>query len=74
MFSDGVVRLVEKGVITNTRKLLHPGKIVVGSFLGSQELYKWANDNAQCEFHRQEYVNDPFVIAQNEKMSLLIPP
>ena len=68
MFSDGVVRLVEKGVITNTRKTLHPGKIVVGFILGSQELYKWANDNPQCEFHRQEYVNDPFVIAQNEKM------
>ena len=68
MFSDGVVRLVEKGVITNTRKTLHPGKIVVGFILGSVELYKWANDNPQCEFHRQEYVNDPFVIAQNEKM------
>jgi len=68
MFSDGVVRLVEKGVITNTRKTLHPGKIVVGFILGSQALYKWANDNPQCEFHRQEYVNDPFVIAQNEKM------
>ena len=68
MFSDGVVRLVEKGVITNTRKTLHPGKIVVGFILGSVELYKWANDNPQCEFHRQEYVNDPFIIAQNEKM------
>ena len=68
MFSDGVVRLVDKGVITNTRKTLHPGKIVVGFILGSQELYKWAHDNPQCEFHRQEYVNDPFVIAQNEKM------
>jgi acetyl-CoA hydrolase len=68
MFSDGVVRLVDKGVITNTRKTLHPGKIVVGFILGSSELYKWANDNPQCEFHRQEYVNDPFVIAQNEKM------
>ena len=68
MFSDGVVRLVDKGVITNTRKTLHPGKIVVGFILGSQELYKWAHDNPLCEFHRQEYVNDPFVIAQNEKM------
>ena len=31
-------------------------------------LYKWADDNPLCEFHRQEYVNDPFVIAQNERM------
>ena len=68
MFSDGVVRLVEKGVITNSRKTLHPGKIVVGFILGTQALYSWAHDNPVCEFHRQEYVNDPFVIAQNEKM------
>ncbi len=68
MFSDGVVRLVDKGVITNSRKTLHPGKIVVGFILGSSALYKWAHDNPLCEFHRQEYVNDPFVIAQNEKM------
>jgi 4-hydroxybutyrate CoA-transferase len=68
MFSDGVVRLVETGVITNARKTLHPGKIVVGFVLGTQALYKWTDDNALCEFHRQEYVNDPFVIAQNEKM------
>src|SRR5512143_743590 len=68
MFSDGVVRLVEKGVITNARKSLHPGKIVVGFILGTQSLYKWADDNPLCEFHRQEYVNDPFVIAQNDKM------
>src|SRR5512140_963626 len=71
MFSDGVVRLVEKGVITNARKSLHPGKIVVGFILGTQALYKWADDNPLCEFRRQEYVNDPFVIAQNDKMVAL---
>jgi 4-hydroxybutyrate CoA-transferase len=68
MFSDGVVRLVEAGVITNARKTLHPGKIVVGFVLGTQALYTWVHDNPLCDFHRQEYVNDPFVIAQNEKM------
>jgi 4-hydroxybutyrate CoA-transferase len=68
MFSDGVVRLVDSGVITNARKTLHPGKIVVGFVLGTQSLYEWVHDNPLCEFHRQEYVNDPFVIAQNEKM------
>ncbi len=68
MFSDGVVRLVEKGVITNSRKSLHPGKIVAGFVLGTQALYNWVDDNPLCEFHRQEYVNDPFVIAQNDKM------
>ncbi len=68
MFSDGVVRLVEAGVITNARKSLHPGKIVVGFVLGTQALYTWVHDNPLCDFHRQEYVNDPFVIAQNDKM------
>ena len=74
MFSDGVIRLVEKGVITNAHKTLHPGKIVAGFMFGTQALYKWADDNPLCEFHRQEYVNDPFVIAQNERMVASIPP
>jgi len=68
MFSDGVVRLVEQGVINNACKTLHSGKIVAGFVLGTHSLYKWVNDNPLCEFHRQEYVNDPFVIAQNERM------
>jgi acetyl-CoA hydrolase len=68
MFSDGVVRLVEQGVINNSCKTLHPGKIVAGFVLGTHSLYEWVNDNPLCEFHRQEYVNDPFVIAQNERM------
>lgn len=66
MFSDGVVRLVEKGIITNARKSLLPGKIVAGFILGTQKLYRWAHNNPLCEFRRQEYVNDPFVIAQND--------
>ena len=68
MFSDGVVRLVEQGVINNACKTLHTGKIVAGFVLGTHALYEWVNDNPLCEFHRQEYVNDPFIIAQNERM------
>jgi len=68
MFSDGVVKLVEQGVITNSRKTLHSGKIVVGFVLGTHSLYEWVHDNPLCEFHRQEYVNDPFIIAQNDRM------
>ncbi|HTX91146.1 MAG TPA: acetyl-CoA hydrolase/transferase C-terminal domain-containing protein [Anaerolineales bacterium] len=68
LISDGVVDLFEAGVLTNARKTLHPGKIVIGFILGSQRLYKWVDDNPLCEFHRTEYVNDPFVIAQNERM------
>ena len=68
LISDGVIDLVEAGVLTNARKTLHPGKIVLGFILGSQRLYKWVDDNPLCEFHRTEYVNDPFIIAQNERM------
>ena len=68
MISDGVIDLVEAGVLTNARKSIHIGKIVIGFILGSQRLYNWVNDNPLCEFHRTEYVNDPFVIAQNDRM------
>jgi 4-hydroxybutyrate CoA-transferase len=68
LISDGVIDLVEAGVLTSARKTLLPGKIVLGFVLGSQRLYSWVNDNPLCEFRRTEYVNDPFVIAQNERM------
>ena len=68
LFSDGVIDLVNAGVLTNARKTLHPGKIVAGFILGTQKLYDWVNDNPMVEMHPTEYVNDPFIIAQNEKM------
>ncbi len=68
LFSDGVVDLVEKGVITGERKTLHPGKIIAGFVLGTQRLYDFIDDNGMVEFHPQDYVNDPFIIAQNERM------
>ena len=68
LFSDGVIDLVNEGVLTNARKTLHPGKIIAGFMLGTRNLYNWADDNPLIEFHRTEYVNDPFVIAQNERM------
>ena len=68
LFSDGVIGLVDAGVINNTRKTLHPGKIVAGFVLGTTRLYNWVDDNPLIELHRTEYVNDPFVISQNEKM------
>lgn len=68
LFSDGVIDLVNEGVLTNGRKTLHPGKIIAGFMLGTKTLYDWADDNPLIEMHRTEYVNDPFVIAQNERM------
>ena len=68
LFSDGVIDLVNAGVLTNAQKTLHPGKIVAGFMLGTKRLYDWADDNPLIELHRTEYVNDPFVVAQNERM------
>jgi len=68
LFADGVIDLVEAGVLTNARKTLHTGKIVAGFILGSQRLYDWVDDNPLIELHRTEYINDPFVIAQNDRM------
>lgn len=68
LFSDGVIDLVEQGVITNDRKTLHPGKMVGGFLFGSQRLYDFVHDNALIELHPTDYVNDPFIIAQNDNM------
>ena len=68
LFSDGVIDLVERGVITGERKSLHPGKIVAGFLMGTQRLYDFVNDNPIIELHPTDYVNDPFIIAQNRRM------
>lgn len=68
LFAEGVIDLVEAGVLTNARKSIHAGKIVAGFILGTQRLYKWVDDNPLIELHRTEYINDPFVIAQNDRM------
>jgi len=68
LFSDGVVQLVEMGVITGARKTLHPGKVVAGFLFGSQALYDFVEDNPIIELHPTNYVNDPFIIAQHDNM------
>lgn len=68
LVSDGVIDLVEAGVITCARKTIHPGKIIAGFMLGTKRLYQWADDFPLIELHRTEYVNNPFVIGQNYRM------
>ena len=68
MFSDGVIDLVDLGLITNARKTLHPGKIIAGFMLGTRRLHQFVHNNNLIEMHPIDYVNDPFIIAQNEKM------
>ncbi len=68
LFSDGVIDLVNAGVLTNAQKTLHQGKIIAGFIIGTKKLYEWVHNNPLIEFHRTEYVNDPFVIAKNDRM------
>ncbi len=68
MFSDGIVELVEAGVINCERKTLHPHKIIASFVLGSRALFDFIDNNPLIELHPVYYTNDPFVIAQNEKM------
>ncbi len=68
MFSDGIVDLVESGIINGEKKTLHPGKIIAGFVLGTRKSYDFLDNNPIIEFHPQEYVNNPFVISRNDKM------
>lgn len=68
MFSDGLVGLMERGIVTGERKNFHPGKVIAGFILGSRELYDFVHDNALIEFHPTDYVNNPFNIARNDRM------
>jgi len=68
MFSDGIIKLVEKGILTNEKKTLHPGKIITSFVLGSKKLYEFIDNDPLMEFHPSQYTNDPFIIASNDKM------
>lgn len=68
MFSDGMIELVDEGIITGDQKTLHHGKIIAGFVLGTRRAYDYIDNNPVFEFHPQEYVNDPFVVAKNDKM------
>jgi acetyl-CoA hydrolase len=68
LFSDGLIDMVENGVITCARKSFHPGKIIAGFLFGTKRLYDFVDNNPLIELHPTDYVNDPFNIARNEKM------
>ncbi|MBL0334511.1 MAG: acetyl-CoA hydrolase/transferase family protein [Chitinophagaceae bacterium] len=68
MFSDCIIDLVEKDVINNKYKRIHPNKSVSSFALGSKKLYSYVNDNPSFAFLDIDYVNDPHVIRRNDKM------
>ncbi len=71
MFSDGVLPLLEKGVITNQHKKKHRGKSVTSFILGSKNLYNHVNDNPSIAVLGIDYVNDTAVIRQNPKVTAI---
>ncbi len=68
MFSDGILPLVEAGVITNRLKEVHPGRIVTSFVSGSQKLYDFCHDNLLVEFHPCDRTNDTALIRRNPKV------
>ncbi|HWR68465.1 MAG TPA: GNAT family N-acetyltransferase [Desulfomonilia bacterium] len=67
-FTEGIIDLIEAGVITCRKKTLHPGKIVSAFCMGTKKLYDYVHNNPFFEFQPCKYVNDPYVIARNDKM------
>lgn len=68
MCPDGIVDLMEAGIINGSRKTLHRGKAVAAFVLGTQKLFDYIHENPSFEFRSIAYVNDPFVVAQNDRM------
>ncbi len=67
-FTDGIIDLIEGGVVTCKKKTLHPGKIVASFCMGTKRLYEYVDNNPLFEFHPCQYVNNPYIISRNEKM------
>jgi acyl-CoA hydrolase len=68
MVVDGMVDLFNAGIVNNSKKTLHPGKMIGAFALGTQKLYDFLNHNRDVEMYRGRYTNDPYVIAKNKKM------
>ena len=68
MFSDWIIDLIECGAVTCAKKTINRGKVVASFCMGSKRLYDYINNNPLFEFYPTEYVNDPFIISQHEKM------
>ncbi len=68
MMTEGMVDLIEKGIVTNSRKAMWKGKTIAAFIMGTNKLYDYVNENIAVEIHRGRVVNDPYIVARNEKM------
>ena len=71
MFADGVLGLVEKGVITGRNKVTDKGKLVSTFLMGSQKVYDFIDDNPMVAMMDVGYTNDPYIISRNPKMTAI---
>ena len=71
MFSDGILPLVERGILTGEHKVIKQGKIVTCFAVGSQKLYDFVNDNPLFHFKEAAYTNDTAIIRQNPKVTAI---
>jgi acyl-CoA hydrolase/GNAT superfamily N-acetyltransferase len=68
MFTDGLIDVIESGVVTNARKTFHPGKVISAFCIGTRRLYDYIDMNPRFEFHPTDYTSHPLNVAKNEKM------
>ena len=68
MVSDGLIEAINAGVITGSKKTLHPGKVIATFYFGTKDLYDFIDNNPIFETHPTNYTNHPFIVGQNEKM------
>ncbi|MFH1084583.1 MAG: acetyl-CoA hydrolase/transferase C-terminal domain-containing protein, partial [Chloroflexota bacterium] len=68
MFSDGLIDLIESGVVNNARKTFHTGKVLATFCVGTRRLYDYVDNNPMFEFHPVDYNSNPINVAKNEKM------
>jgi acyl-CoA hydrolase len=71
LLSDGIVDLMKKGIVDNTKKTINRGKTVATFCMGSTETYEYIHDNPAVEFRTVDYTNNPLVIARHEDMTAI---
>ena len=68
LFTEGIIDLVNEGVVTGNRKTLHPNKIIATFIMGTKRVFDFVHNNPILEMHSVDYVNNPYVIGQNDNM------
>jgi len=71
LLSDGIVELMKKGVIDNTKKTIDRGKTIATFCMGTKKTYQYIHDNPSVEFRQVDYTNNPLIIAQNRNMTAI---